>query len=356
MISEEIVIDVSKKSLKPLWVGIGLFIGVLVVVGIGSQYFPVSTHVSLEVAVNRAEWTLGLFPSPQIFEPIMVESISFQNFSHVEFKPSSLHVADPDQYDRATGQFSPSAWEPVTVFGDVRLTPKNQETFLRIQSLNPAEENLGRLSSIHVREQSNVTIEIAKTDPRKITVNIVGPESSVEFTPTKPFEMIANEIKLAGLKEFPFFHKSSLTFRPELPGHRTHIEIQGTKHQLVITLTVSPSQHSTVLSKQAIPIKAIEFSRQDDSGQTVTTLIGPGKLEFPEISEFSAKTIQANDFVYIEPYKILKIHQITLLHNQPGFKFSLDGTAKSIQTGPNESLIDHRASLSDWLLNHFHNQ
>lgn len=356
MISEEIVIDTSKKSIKPLLIGIGLFTGVLLAFGIGSQYWPVSTRVTLDVEVSGAEWTLGLFPSPQILKPIMVESVSFQKFSRVEFQPSSLQVGDPGQYDAVTEQFSPSAWNPVTVFGDIRLSPKNEETLIRIQPVDQAGVTLGTLGSIHVREETNVTLEVAKNDPRTVTVKIFGPESSVLFTPKKPFEIIADNTKLAGLKEFPFIYKSSLTFRPELPEHRPHIEIKGTKHQLVITLTVSPSQHPTVLSEEAIPIKAIDFSKQDDSGQAVTTLVGPGKLEFPDFSQFSAKTIAGSDFVHIEPYKILMINRITLLHDKPGLMFSLDGIAKTIQTGSNGSFIDHRVSLSDSLWNDLQHQ
>ena len=344
---DEIVIDVSKNSSKPLLLWGGIFLGVILAFGIVSMYWPVSTGVSLEVAVSRAEWTLGLFPSQQILNPILVESISFQNFSSVDFNPSSLYVADPDQYDRRTEQFIPSAWNPVTVFGDIRFSPKNQETSIKIQPEDQRVRNLGTLSSIHVREETNVILEVDKNNHRTVTVKILGPESRVHFTPVQPFEIIAYQTNLAGIKEFPFIHKSSLTFRPVLPEHRSYLDIKGTKQQLVITLSVAPSQHPTVFSEQAIPIKAIDFSRKDDSGQTMTTLVGQGKLEYSDFPHLSAKTIPANEFVHIEPFKILTIKGITLLPDTPGLMFVLDGNAKSIQTGSNETFIDHRVSLSD---------
>lgn len=353
MYSDEMIIDVEKNSSKPRWIGGSLFIGILLAIGIASMYWPVSTGISLEVAVNRAEWTLGIFPSQQILNPIMVQSISFQNFSSIEFQPSSLQVTDANQYESMTEQSSPSAWDTVTVFGDVRFTPKNQETLIKIQPEDRAEENLGTLSSVHIREESSVTLEVDTHNPRIVTVKIMGPESSVTFTPSQPFEIIADEANLAGLKEFPLIHKSSLVFRPELPEHRSQIEIKGTKQQLVITLIVSSSQHPTVFSEQAFPIKTIEFSRQDESGQTLSTLVGPGKLAYTDFSHLSAKNIPATDFVHIEPLQILMITRITLLPNQPGFVFSLEGTAQSIQTGSPGSFIDHRVSLSDSLWNKF---
>lgn len=351
MYSDDTIIDVSKKSSKPLWIGGGLIIGVFVAIGVVFLYWPVSTGISLEVEVNHAEWTVGIFPSQQILNPILVQSLSFQNFSSVAFQPSSLLVSDAAGYDRRPEQFSPDVWDAITIFGDVRFTPKNEETLIQIQAQDRAEAILGTLSSLHIREESNVTLEVDKHDPRLVTVKILGPESIVYFSPIQPFEIIADEANLAGLKEFPLIHKSSLVFRPELPEHRSQIEIKGTKQQLVITLMVSPSPHPTVFSEQAFPIKAIEFSRQGDSGQTLSTLVGPGKLEYTDFSHISAKTIAATDFVQIEPLKILMIKRITLLSNRPGFMFSLDGMAKSIQTGSHGSFIDHRVSFSDRLWN-----
>ena len=350
MNTDEIVIDVSKNSSKLLWIGGVLVIGGLLAFGVVSMHWPVPTGISLEVPVSRAEWTVGLFPSQQILNPLRVESISFQNFSIVEFNPSVLQVADPDQYDGMTKQFSRSAWIPVTVFGDVRLSPKNQESLIRIQPKDQGKETLGTLSSIQVREESNVILEVAPNDPRTVTIKILGPESGVQFIPAQPFEIIADETNFAGLKEFPFINKSSLTFRPELPEHHSYIEIKGTKQQLVITLTVSPSQDPTVFSEKAIPIKAIDFSRKNGSRQTMSTLVGPGKLEYRDYSNLSAKTISATDLVHIEPRKILTIRRITLLPQKPGLVFFLDGTAKSIQTGSDGSFIDHRVSLADKLL------
>ena len=351
MQTHEIVIDSSKKSGRPLLVGVCLVFGVLVAAGVASTYWPVATNVSLEVDVSRAEWTLGLFPSQQILKPILVESIDLQEYSSVEFSPISLLVADPEQPGKATETSDPSHWDAITVLGGVRLSPKTQETLIRVHTGDTGETILGTLGSIQVREETNVILEVNERDPRVVTVKILGPESSVRFTPTQPLEIIAAQTNVTGLKEFPLMYKTSLAFRPELPEHRNYIDIQGTKQQLVLTVKVAASQGPTVLSEQAIPIKAIDFSRKDDSGMPVSTLVSPGTLQYTDFPDFPAKTIPATDLVHIQPHKILTIKRITLLPDRPGFGFSLSGTAKSIQTGSEESFIDHRVTFADRILN-----
>ena len=344
---DEIVIDVTKKSYKPVLIKVGLLLGVLVVLCIVPFYWPVSTRVSLEVPANRVEWTLGLFPSQQILNPLVVETLSFEKFASVDFTPSTLYVADPEQGAGEKEAYPRSAWHPVTVFGQVRLSPKSQDTLIRIQPANPVGQPIGILSAIHVREESNVILEISPNESRKLHIIIMGPESSVQFTPTEPFEMITGETNFAGIKEFPLIHKSSLTFRPDLPEHRSTIEIKGTKQQLMMMVTIASSQSQTLLSEQAIPIKAIDFSRKDHSGRPQSTLVGPAQLIYSDFSGFPAKPIPMTDLIQIEPSQILTIQRIAFFHENPALAVSLDGIAKSLQSGSNGVFSDHRISLAD---------
>ena len=78
------------------------------------MYYPTPTRISFEVAVSRVEMTLGVFPTQQMLNHLEVQSISFGNFSKIEFHPSSLRVADPKHYDMDTDSFSPEAWQRLT--------------------------------------------------------------------------------------------------------------------------------------------------------------------------------------------------------------------------------------------------
>ena len=47
----------------------------------------------------------------------------------------------------------------------------------------------------------------------------------------------------------------------------------------------------------------------------------------------------------------LRFNRIALLPDKPGFRFSLTGKAKSIQTGSNGSFTDHRVTFADRFFN-----
>jgi len=325
--------------------------GGVLVIALALMYWLVPTRISLEAAVSRAEMRLGTFPTQQILNHLEIEMISFGQFSKVELHPSSLRVADPKQYNMETDSFPPSAWQPLTMFGYVQISPNTQGNLVTIQPEDPNEKILGILDPIHVREESNVIFEVDEHDPQTVTIKISGPETRVIFTPTQPFEFIADETKVDGIKDFPFPDEPSLTFRPELPEHRSKIEIRGTPRHLILILKVSLSSGNQIFSEQPITIKTLDLSRQDASGNRVTALVSPGVLRYPDFPDLSAQTIPVTEYVSIEPKKAMTIKRMTLLTDKPGLRLLLDGTAKHIQSGSAEFPVDHRLSKFDELWN-----
>jgi len=342
----------SSKSRLARWMTSGsVVIGGVLVIALALMYWLVPTRISLEAAVSRVEMTLGTFPTQQILNSLEIETISFGQFSKIELHPSSLRVADPNQYNMETDSFPPTAWQPLTMFGYVRISPKTQGNLVTIQPENPREKILGILDPIYVREESHVIFEMDEHDPRIVTIKISGPETRVIFTPTQRFEIIADESHVAGIKDFPFPDEPSFTFRPELPEHRSKIEIRGTDQHLILILKVSLSSGNQIFAERPIPIKTLDLSRQDASGNRVTALVTPGVLRYPDFPDLPAQTIPATEYVSIEPKKVMTIKRMRLLTDKPGLMLLLDGTAKHIRSGSAEFPVDHRLSKFDKLLN-----
>lgn len=325
--------------------------GMVLLIAVALMYYPTPTRISFEAAVSRAEMTLGVFPTQQILNPLEVESISFGNFYKIELYPSSLHVADPHRYDMETDSFSPDAWQSLTEFGYLQFSSKSQGTLVTVQPEDQTQPILGILDPIHVREESHVQFEVDEHDPRTITIKISGPETRVVFTPNQAFELIADETKFAGIKDFPFPEEPSLTFRPELPEHRSKIEILGKQKHLILTIRLTPSSNNYRFAEGPITIKTFDLSRQDTGGNRVTALVGPGVIKYPDFESVPTKPIAVTDFVSIEPKKVMTIKHMTLLDDKPGINLLLDGTAKHIQTGSAEFPIDHRLSKFEELWN-----
>lgn len=340
----------SKNPLRPWLLSGTTVMGGVLVTALVLMYWPVPTRISLEAAVSRAEMTLGISPTQQILNALEVETIAFGQFSKIEFHPSSLHVADPSRFEMETDSFPPEAWQPLTMFGYVRISPKTDRPLVTILPKRKSGTILGVVDPIHVREESTVIFEMDRDDPRTITIKIFGPEARVIVTPTEPFDMIVDDTTIAGIKELPFQDEPSLTFRPELPEPRSKIEIRG-GDQLILTLTVSPSAEKNVFAEQPIPVKELDFSRQDASGNRVTALVESAVLRYPGFPGLPSRTIPAMDFISIKPKKVMTIKRMTLLPDKPGLLLLLDGTAKRIQSGTGEFPIDHRLSKFDVLWN-----
>ncbi len=337
----------------PSWLTSGsVIMGVVLLMAVALMYYPTPTRVSLEIPVSRVEMTLGVFPTQQILNPLEVESISFGNFYKIELHPSSLRVANPQQYDMESDSFPRDAWQSLTEFGYLQFSSKPQGTRVTVQPENRNQPILGILDPIHVREESHVVFEVDGHDPRTVTIKISGSETRVIFTPTRRFEIIADETKFEGIKDFPFPEEASLTFRPELPEHRSKIEILGKEQPLALTIRLSPSSNHHMFSERPITVKSLDLSRQDSTGNRVTALAGPGILRYPDFKDLSSKSVPATDFLSIGPKKIMTIKQMTLLDDKPELRLFIDGTAKHIQSGSAEFPIDHRLSKFEELWNH----
>lgn len=140
----------SFKSRLARWMTSGsVVIGGVLVIALALMYWLVPTRISLEAAVSRVEMTLGTFPTQQILNSLEIETISFGQFSKIELHPSSLHVADLNQYHMKTDSFSPTAWQPLTMFGYVRISPKTQGNIVTIRPENPRGKILGILDPIY---------------------------------------------------------------------------------------------------------------------------------------------------------------------------------------------------------------
>lgn len=320
-------------------------------VALALMYYPTPTRISLETGISRAEMTLGIFPTQRILNSLEVETISFGQFSKIELHPSSLVVADPGHYEMETDSFTAEAWQPLTMFGYVRFSPKPQGATVTLLPEDKTGKILGVLDPIHVREESHVVFEMDRNDPRTVRMRFLGPETRVIFTPTHAFEIIADEAKVDGIKDFPFGEEPSLTFRPELPEHRSKIEIQGTERHLTLTLKVSPSSMNQLFAEEPITVKTIDFSRLNSEGKRVTAMVTPAVLSYPDFPDIPTKTIPSSDFVSITPKKVMTIKQMKLLPDKPGLVVFLDGTAKHIQSGSAEFSIDHRLSKFEELWN-----
>jgi len=325
--------------------------GVVLLMAVALMYYPTPTRISLEAAVSRADMTLGVFPTQQILNPLEVESISFGNFYNIELRPSSLRVADPQHYDMEADAFASDAWQSLTEFGYLQFSSNSQGSLVTLQSEDRSQPILGILDPIHVREESHVIFEVDEHDPRTVTIKISGSGTRIIFTPTQSFEIIADETKFEGIKNFPFPEESSLTFRPELPEHRGKIEILGKEQPLTLTIRLSRSSKTPMFSEQPITVKTLDLSRQDSSGRRVTALVGPGVLRYPDFKGLSSKPIPVTDFVSIEPKKVMTITHMRLLDDKPGLRLFIDGTAKHIQSGSAEFPIDHRLSKFEELWN-----
>ncbi len=323
--------------------------GVVALVVIILMLWRVPTHVQMSLTVSRAEFTIGetTSPSVRILDPLEVHSVTFEKFSRVVFEPTELEVADWAQYDFEEDRFQSSAWRPLPLeTGPVSVVPNDGRRHSRV-TIEGAENGLTEsrgLDQIRVRQGSVVTLEVTGGPSYTLTLKIAGGEPRVLVSSLGVFQIITEQARIAGLAEGVIEREGSLNYRAQLRHTNPFVEVKGSSGVLVLSVRLPAAEKIRLFTKGSIPVSAIDFTRQDDSGNRVSALVRGerGQFNFPDYPQLGKRSLTAPDFVGLDELAKSRIREISLMQAGRGMQLEFEGTADHLRIGNADFPTDHR--------------
>jgi hypothetical protein len=343
-------VDAQRKRRQVMLAWLALPTVVAAVIMVVLLWWRVPTHVRLDLTVERVEFTVGQRGSSfiQILKAIPFRSLTLERFAKVALEPKSVAVANPAQYDLQQGRFPESAWRSLAMSGGtVWFTSRDRATLpsLTLERATPGSTGVGTLDTVRVNPGTIVTLESTGSKNRAIAMRVEGQETHAVASLHGPALLTADHATPQGLGAIPFTNSDSLTYRLSLRQDSPTVNIHGQPGVLIFNVKPASPASVSLIPDETLPISSVNFLRQDESGDPVSTVIGNGEISYPDVEQIPKRRFSGPDVVGLDRLDRFSIITMVLDPARAGIRLHLDGTARHVMTKHGDFLTDHRLTL-----------
>jgi hypothetical protein len=323
------------------------------VVTIGLMFWSIPARVQVELTTERVAFEIGeTLQGKATLGGFDVQSLAIEKFSTLAFEPDRIEVADPSQYQVDTDDFPPSSWRRLKVNdAKVTLAARDQTRHPRVtvESLNAKGQETVHLDPMAIAPGARVTLETRKVRGEKkegFTLHVEG-QKTVTLSMHKPFKLIADQAELRDIPS-PFGQQNELTYRITLPEQTSWLVITALPSGLILSPTVASSQLATPVFSR-IPVVAMDFTKQDVSGERISALTGQGTISFPDYPHLGSMPLNEGEAVGLDRLDKFMIERVTLRPDGGGMNVMGYGLVKQIKTKRGELPLQYKLSALDAL-------
>jgi hypothetical protein len=323
---------------------------VVLVVGLILVFWRIPTRLQVELTVDRALFTVGGTEATPILNSVGFQFLTAAQFAGIEFSPEQLEVADPTRYIPTEGRYPESAWTSLTVTPPVRLTGEDEtlQPAVHFEGTTTAPHIVGILDRVWARPGTEVTVEAKVDQATALSLKIDRQKSRGIVSFREPFQLTAGYSRVSGIGELPY-RANALTYRAQLPNHRTHVEITGQADSLVLMLTMPPGHTIDPFFRGGIPVTSVDFTRQNPRGESEPTLVKDGKISYPGYPDVKEVSFKATDFIGLARLEKFRIEAMAFDPEYQGIRLRLHGIAGHVKTGSRDFSKDHRLTRLNML-------
>jgi hypothetical protein len=340
------------KQIHPFWLVSSPAILASAVM-IGLMLWPIPPRVQVELTTERMELEIG--PTEQgktTLSGFDMQSIAIEKFADLSFEPTAIEVADPAQYQVDTDDFPPSAWRRLKSNGSkVTLDVRDQTRHPRVtvEGIAAAGQNIIHFDPMAVAQGTRVTLETRKILGGKkegFTIQVTG-QDTITLSIHKPFKLIADQVELHDIASL-FGKHDELTYRVTLPEQTSWIAITALPRGLILSPTFASGQTAQSFFS-GIPVVAMDFTKQNSSGERVSALTGEGTISFPDYPHLGSVPLKEGEAIGLEQLDKFTIERVTLQPGGGGMNVVGYGLVKQVRTKRGEIPVQHNLTALDAL-------
>lgn len=328
------------------WAVTGLLLSLLVFAVLAGA--RTDTRIKLDLTVHRLAFTTGGDKAAPLTDSrLPLESVTLARFARLEMHPLELSRLD-----------SQGAWTPAAGLAEkVALVAQGPASQISIEADGPQPSRQDGAPAILTLdrwwiEPGSRVIVRAADHGEGIELGLeVAPSGPLALSLQGPFALTADSVAFRGLQEPGDRTIPQAFLQGHLRNDRSSIDVFPGNDNLIISGTVGLSAAEEPLLSRGLPITSIDLLTQDVDGEWLSTLVGEGKLSYPD-RELTA-TLVAGEFLAVEGLRDFQLSRVDLDPQGGPLHISLEGTAQQIRSGPKGQARDHRLSLYDrWVRGH----
>jgi hypothetical protein len=140
-----------------------------------------------------------------------------------------------------------------------------------------------------------------------------------------------------------------LIYRAVVSEDRPAIELTGQPSALTLVMTIPPAETKNLFPSESIPVTALDFTRQVEGGDRVSSVVSAGEISYPDFPSVSKAAFRPPDLVNLDKLQGFWIQAIGLDPAIRALRLQLSGTADYLKTGSEGYTKDHRLTAFDVL-------
>jgi len=287
---------------------------------------PISTHIQLDLVVNRVNFRVA--QQPMELGNIKFHSVTLKDFQQITFEP--VNASTPVSVRSQAAELLPS---------------------VTLETTHPSPTEFGILQNLRVEPAAKVTLSTATSQTEHETLVIAIEEAKnnpvARLLHRTAFQLIPDHCEEVQGVDIPAI--------AGLSRRNPFLTVTGSDHALKIIFT-TPVQKSFPIFQKMISTQELEFIWEDiEQGQRVadTTLLAEGKMSYPEYPKIEPIVVKESNFVLLDKTDEFLVERMDFDSEQHGFKIRLSGLAKnSVVTYPKgfpAQRKDHRLTIAETL-------
>jgi hypothetical protein len=333
-----------------------LSVAVLAVI---AMYWHQATRVRLSLTVDRMVLTVAASPAGEgavtLIGAGQTRTVRLDRVARLEFTADRLETADESRFDLKANRFPDDAWHLFADTPEVRLEPLPGVAIAAPAVTLQAEDGAapGLIKPVRVLPGATAVMDVGREAGGNrvwLTLGLAPSPGPAQVDVVFPgrFLIYAESLQRTGTPSVTGTPASeSLSLRAGGTSN-TAVVIQGSTRGLVVQVEPTAGA-AALLHAVQIPVTTIDFTRQGPTGERCSSLVGPGRLSYPDLPAKGSLDLETGELVSLDGLKGARIESLGVADagGQPGLTLALDGTAARIGIGTPEHPQDARLTWFD---------
>lgn len=317
---------------------------VVAVAVVALMRWPAPASIKVDAIASRVSFH-GRGGDPQVLlAGATVRTLVLRGFHEVRLRVAAVSIANPDKYDLQRGTYPASAWTPLPHEDELVLRPTGREKAgITIRPEGKPDSGLG-LDRV-IASSAEVTLESPEKNLLGVDIRGEKPRGTVQLPPE--FTVVADYCQKDGAP-VPY-NRASWTMRVLAPESERLLDFSSEDSGVYLGLELPPGSKGTILDRGGFGIDRVEFLDQDAVGRPVSTLSGPGTIEFQRAPSIMPVRLGANEFLNLGRLESFYVQEAAPATLERSLQIRMEGVAGKLESGPAGLIEDRRPSRFDLL-------
>jgi hypothetical protein len=305
-------------------------------------FWYIPTQVAVEVVTRGLTFHTSVQKPQLLLEETSATSLALKGFETIAFDAEEVSIASQRNRNSA------SSWSRLPSPGQFLLVSAEdsgmaaQMAWITITSISGSASPLA-LDPIYTAA-GGVTLK--RPEPNVLTVSVQGMKGSVRVGLPREFSLEAAHCLRKG-GPWPS-SAQSVKLRVRLRGNSNLLEISPGKRRTMFQIQLPPETLPR-WTASGIPLDRVEFLDLGQTGQPVSTLTGPGSIDYSDVPANPPVKLSQGDFLVLKELQNFRLLAAPFADDPGSFHVKLNGTAGVLQSGPPGGLRDRRITKREFL-------